>query len=193
MKLKLLLIFCLIFFERSIFADRHFHTYQPLTNTQNREVFEKGIDKFQQEITCAAKYRDYQELVNILFDLRDYLEKYTSGIYDLSDAFEKLNEKMKKDYPQYKVSIIDSIKRKLMYKEKQIYNIANKCAKRSLSSSNSLPSGLTLKCQCGIMISLCGCFLSFVPIPICQQVGKACILTGTTMAGDEIFERMNER
>ena len=100
---------------------------------------------------------------------------------------------MKERYPRYKGSSIDTIKRNLMYKEKQLYHMVNKCAKHSSSSSSSPPVGLTLKCRCGVVISLCGCFLSFVPIPICQGVGKACLLTGVTMTGDEIFERVKEK
>jgi len=166
-------------------------------------------------IEKANKYkdrRDSSKLLDVMVDLKNEVEAYTGKKIDLDKQLDKVEKQMKDGGAKYSSSEMKKIRKSIKSKEKRSNHKAlymAECMELGIDYSADMEAmvymakhgkdkeeeptiEMPLRVTVGVTIALCGLFLCFIPIPVCQAWGPSMVQGGIALAVEGTINRVEE-
>lgn len=169
------------------------------------------IEKLIEKMNRYKDKMDSNGLINVLLDIKHEVEGYTGKRIDIEKELKGIEKEVNKIGGKFKKGELKAIHDKIRKKEKRHYHKSLFMADcmnygidydselehlnfitSSVRGDSSLEIDVPVRVTIGVTIALCGVFLFFVPLPICQQYAPRIILTGVGIAADGCMNRMEE-
>lgn len=175
------------------------------------------IEKIYEKVKRAIDKRETNKIVGYMFDFKSEVEQYTGKKIDINHQIDVAQKEARSKGQKIDDKYIKAIKKEFgkhdkKYKHRAVWfaqcaeldipystleadmnfemnYLLAKSAHKGKDKEEVQVEDVPVKIMAGVTISLCGLFLCFVPIPICQTAGKWLINTGIGVLGSEALDR----
>ncbi len=166
------------------------------------------------------RYRDKEEskkLIDTMLEMKFEIEGYTGKKIDIDKQIDQAEREIKAQGGKLKKDQLKGFRKYVKNKEKRqqhramyiadsmiygfpydaeeealLFRAAHKDHKDKDEDKDELEVGIPPSMIIGVTVGLCGLFMSFVPIPICQTWGPRCMTWGFGLAASSTITRMDE-
>lgn len=173
------------------------------------------IEKLHEKIKKSIEKGETNKIVGYMFDFKHEVEQYTGKKIDLDKSIDQAQKEAKAKGQKIDGKYIKQIKKDFRKEDKKHKHRAAwfaQCNELGILYS-SLEADLhfdmnyvmaksdndgnkdidvPIPIMVGVTVSLCGLFLVFVPIPVCQTAGGWLINTGVGILGSEAIQKWDE-
>lgn len=174
------------------------------------------IEKIYEKVKRAIDKGETNKIVSYMFDFKSEVEQFTGAKIDINKQIDQAQKEARSKGQKIDDKYIKQIKKEFTKEDKKYKHRAvwfAKCAEldipyTSLEADTTFEMDYTIakadydkheqhedvpvKIMVGVTISLCGLFLCFVPVPICQTAGVWLINTGIGVLGSDALDRWDE-
>lgn len=169
------------------------------------------IEKLIEKMNRYKDKMDSNNLIEVLLDIKHEVEGYIGKKIDIEHELKGIEKEVNMQGGKFKRGELKAIGKKITQKEKKHHHKAqfvSNCLSNGIEydvkleqlsfmakhgqEKNEDETDLPIRVTVGVTIALCGVFLFFVPIPLCQQLAKQIIATGVGIAADGCMNRMEE-
>lgn len=179
----------------------------------NDIAFGFKIEKLIEKINKYKDKMDSNKLLETMIELKVEVEGYTGQKINLENQLDQIEKEIKKDGGKLKKDEFKKIRKIIKDKEKRSnhkamymadcmaygieYNTEIECLNFMAKHGHDMDEEkeevvLPIRVTIGVTVALCGLFLMFVPIPICQAHGPTIMRTGVALAVEGTFNRVEQ-
>ena len=177
--------------------------------------FQIKVEKIYEKVKRAIARGQTNKIVSYMFDLKSEVEQHTGKNIDISNQIDVAQKELRSKGQKVDDKHVKAIKKEFIKQDKKQKHRAvwfAQCAELDIPYStieadmnfemNYLETKSThkdkeeiqieevpVKIMVGVTISLCGLFLLFVPLPVCQTAGTWLINTGVGVLGSDALDR----
>ncbi|KIC74843.1 hypothetical protein DB44_AA00020 [Candidatus Protochlamydia amoebophila] len=169
------------------------------------------IEKLIEKMNRYKDRLDSDGLIGVLLDIKHEVEGYTGKKFDIEKELKGIEKEINKQGGKFKKGELKAIGEKFKKKEKKHHHKAQFIADcinygieydvelehltfmaRHGQDKQDIELDIPIRLTVGVTIALCGVFLFFVPIPLCQAWAPRVITAGVGIAADGCMNRMEE-
>lgn len=173
------------------------------------------VEKFFEKIKRCINKGETNKIVGHMFDIKQEVEQYTGKKIDINKQIDQAQSEAKAKGKKIEDKYIKQIKRDFCREDKRHKHRAAwfaQCAEVNIPyatveadmhfdmnyvMAKSAKGGekdidVPIPIMVGVTVSLCGLFLSFVPLPGCQSAGVWLINTGVGILGSEAIQKWDQ-
>ena len=135
-------------------------------------LFSSQVKKIVEKIKKSGKALDQQKTIAYMYELKAEVEKYIGKKIKIDKCFDEIEKRL----AQRGTKLTKSQSKKL----RKIIKNETVCHKNGKEDDDEPSMPLTV--VVGVTMALCGLFLVFVPIPVCQTAGAYLLEGGSMLA-----------
>lgn len=170
------------------------------------------IEKLIEKINKYKDKRDANKLLETMIELKVEVESYTGKKINLEKHLDQIEQDIKNDGGKLKKDEFKKIRKIIKDKEKRSdhkamymadcmaygieYNTEvenlNFILKHGHDKDENKEVDLPIRVTIGVTVALCGLFLMFVPVPICQAYGPNIMRAGVALAVEGTLNRIEQ-
>jgi hypothetical protein len=175
------------------------------------------VEKIYEKVKRAISKDETNKIVGYMFDFKTEVEQYTGKKIDINKQIDIAQQEAKKNGQKVDDKYTKAIKKEFNKQDKkhkhravwfaqcaeleipyttieadmsfEMNHLMAKSAHKGKDKEEVQIEDVPVKIMVGVTISLCGLFLWFVPIPLCQTVGTYLINTGIGVLGSDALDR----
>jgi len=171
------------------------------------------IDKIFEKVKRAIDKGETNKIVDYMFDFKSEVERYTGKKIDINKQIDQAQKEARSKGQEIDDRYIKQIKKMFSKEDKKYKHRAvwfAKCSEldipytsfeadatfemnykltKTANDKHEQQENVPVKIMVGITLTLCGLFLFFVPIPMCQNAGVWLINTGIGVLGSDALDR----
>lgn len=172
------------------------------------------IEKLQEKVRRSIDKGETNKIIGYMFDFKQEVEQYTSKKINIDQYIDQAQREAKAKGQKIDDKYIKQVKKDFHKEDKKHKHRAtwfSQCAELDIPYTtleadmnfemNYLMAKLSkddkdievpIPVMVGITVSLCGLFLFFVPVPICQTAGVWLLNTGVGILGSDAINRWDQ-
>ncbi len=172
--------------------------------------FSLKVEKLYEKVRKSIDKGETNKIVGYMFDFKNEVEQYTGNKINIDQYVDQAQKEAKAKGQKIDDKYIKQIKKDFHKEDKKHQHRATwlaKCFELDIPYTtleadmhfemNYFPKGdkdieVPIPIMVGVTVSLCGLFLFFVPVPICQTAGVWLINTGVGILGSDAINRWDQ-
>jgi hypothetical protein len=174
-------------------------------------------EKIFEKIKKCIDKGETNKIVGYMFDLKSEVEQYSGKKIDMNKAIDQAQAEARAKGQKINDKHIKAIKKEFSHHDKKHkhravwfaqcaefdipyssfeadYNFEMNCmmAKAAHNEKHEQKEDVPITIMVGVTVTLCGIFLFFVPIPVCQTAGGWLISSGVSILGGDAIKRWDD-
>ncbi len=202
----------LVVFSISTIPQLHAFPSHEMAVGANDIAFGFRIEKLIEKINKFKDKEDSKKLLDTMIELKIEIEGYTGQAINIDAQLDQIEKDIKKEGGKLKKDEFKKIRKIIKDKEKRSNHQAlymaecivngikydaeietlNFIAKHSKDKKEDSAAELPIRVTIGVTLALCGLFLMFVPLPLCQAYGPNIMRAGVALAVEGTLNRVEQ-